>query len=140
MSRLCTKLTFGENDIAGVVHAHDLLDAYLREHGLGHLEYLYDDTEKAIREQLFGGYHQAGTTRMSDRPEDGVVDRDLAVHGFDDLFVASSSTFVTSGQANSTFMIVAFALRLADHLQQTLDADARQPGSDTRPAAEGKTS
>jgi choline dehydrogenase-like flavoprotein len=33
--------------------------------------------------------------------------------------VASSSTFVTSGQANSTFMIVAFALRLADHLNRT---------------------
>jgi choline dehydrogenase-like flavoprotein len=40
------------------------------------------------------------------------------VHGIDNLFVASSSVFVTSGQANSTLTIVAFALRLADHLQK----------------------
>jgi choline dehydrogenase-like flavoprotein len=116
MPRLRTHLRFGEEDIAGVIRAHHCLDAYLREHGLGHLEYLHEDSEAAIREQLFGGYHQAGTTRMSAHPQDGVVDRDLAVHGFDDLYVASSSTFVTSGQANSTFMIIALALRLADHL------------------------
>jgi choline dehydrogenase-like flavoprotein len=121
MPRLRTHLLFGEEDIAGVIRAHRCLDAYLRQHGLGHLEYLHEDSEAAIREQLFGGYHQAGTTRMSARPEDGVVDRDLAVHGFDDLFVASSSTFVTSGQANSTLMIVVFALRLADHLRRELD-------------------
>jgi choline dehydrogenase-like flavoprotein len=118
MPRLRTRLLFGEEDIAGVLRAHRCLDAYLREHKLGHVEYLYDDTETAIREQLFGGYHQAGTTRMSILPQDGVVDRDLAVHGFDDLHVASSATFVTSGQANSTFMLVVFALRLADHLRE----------------------
>jgi choline dehydrogenase-like flavoprotein len=54
---------------------------------------------------------------MSDAPGEGVVDRNLAVHGVGNVYVASSSTFVTSGQANSTFMIVAFALRLADHLR-----------------------
>ena len=124
--RLQTHLLFGEEDIAGVIRAHRCLDAYLREHGLGHLEYLHEDSEAAIREQLFGGYHQAGTTRMSALPQDGVVDSDLAVHGFDDLYVASSSTFVTSGQANSTFMIVVFALRLAARLRQELDA-RRQP-------------
>jgi choline dehydrogenase-like flavoprotein len=116
MPRLRTHLRFGAEDIAGVIRAHRCLDAYLRAQGLGHLEYLHEDSDAAIREQLFGGYHQAGTTRMSARPQDGVVDRDLAVHGFDDLFVASSSTFVTSSQANSTFMIVVFALRLASHL------------------------
>ena len=120
MARLHTDLSFGDEDVEGVIHAHSCLDAYLREHGLGHLEYIYDDTEAAVRRQLFGGYHQAGTTRMSARPEDGVVDGNLAIHGFSDLLVASSSTFVTSGQANSTFMIVVFALRLADHLCREL--------------------
>jgi choline dehydrogenase-like flavoprotein len=123
MPRLRTSLLFGEEDIAGVIRAHRCLDAYLREHHLGELEYLYEDSESAIREQLVGGYHQAGTTRMSALPCDGVVDRNLAVHGFADLFVASSSTFVTSGQANSTFMLVVLALRLADHLKQDVDAD-----------------
>ena len=45
-----------------------------------------------------------------------MVDGNLAVHGFDDLFVASSSAFPTSSQANSTFMLIAFAIRLADRL------------------------
>jgi choline dehydrogenase-like flavoprotein len=116
MPRLQTNLLFGVDDIAGVIHAHRRLDEYLRRYNLGHLEYLHQDSEAAVREQLFGGYHQAGTTRMSKLPEDGVVDDNMAIHGFDDLYVASSSTFVTSGQANSTFMIIVFALRLADHL------------------------
>jgi hypothetical protein len=123
VARLQTHLRFTDEDVTSVVRAHRYLDEYLREHGLGHIEYLHDDPEAAIREQLFGGYHQAGTTRMSTRAEDGVVDADLAVHGFEDLFVASSSTFVTSGQANSTFMIVAFALRLVGHLHGLLSDD-----------------
>jgi len=80
-------------------------------------------TWKGLRGQLLDGYHQAGTTRMSDRPEDGVLNPQLAVHGFEDLFVASSSAFVTSGQANSTFMILVLALRLADHLDRGLRRD-----------------
>jgi hypothetical protein len=116
--RLQTQLYFGEEDIQGAIKAHEHFDRYLRRHDLGHLEYLYDDLAVAIRQRLFGGYHQAGTTRMSISPEDGVLDPNLAIHGFDDLFVASSSAFVTSSQANTTFMIIAFALRLADHLRR----------------------
>ncbi|MBA2297648.1 MAG: hypothetical protein H0W14_06370 [Actinobacteria bacterium] len=71
-------------------------------------------------ETIGGGFHQLGTTRMSARSEDGVVDRNLAVHGVENLYVASSSTFVTSSKANSTFMIVAFAVRLAEHLRSVL--------------------
>lgn len=120
MPRLRTRLCFQEVDVRGVVAAHEQLDKYLRRHGIGRVEYLYEDSGQAVREQLADGYHQAGTSRMSIRPEEGVLDADLAVHGFDDLFVVSSSAFVTSGQANSTFMIVAFALRLADHLHGLL--------------------
>ena len=116
MPRLRTHLHFGEEDVRSVARAHELLDRSLRAQGLGKVEMLYDDVEAAVREQLFGGYHQAGTTRMSARAEDGVVDGNLAVHGFEDLFVASSSVFPTSSQANSTFTLIAFAVRLADRL------------------------
>jgi len=118
--RMHTRLRFQDDDIRGALRIHEDFDRYLRQHGIGRLEYLYEDREAGLREQLLDGYHQAGTTRMSARPQDGVLDPHLAVHGFDDLFVASSSAFVTSGQANSTFMIVVFALRLADHLRRTL--------------------
>ncbi len=134
MPRLRTNLHFGEEDVRSVLRAHEELDRSLREQGLGRVEMIHDDVEAAIREQLFGGYHQAGTTRMSRLPEDGVVDESLAVHGFDDLFVASSATFPTSSQANSTFMLVAFAVRLADQLSSELKR--RDPAADTlRPTA-----
>ena len=118
MPRLKVDLRFTDADVEGLVRAHAHWDAYLRRHGVGYLSYACDDAAEAIWRRIGGGFHQSGTTRMSRRPEDGVVDPDLAVHGFDDLFVASSSTFVTSSQANSTFTIVAFALRLADHLRR----------------------
>jgi choline dehydrogenase-like flavoprotein len=120
--RVQTQLKFTDDDVRAAIRVHEHFDRYLRRHGIGFLNYLYDDREAGFREQLLDGYHQAGTTRMSTRPEDGVLDPQLAVHGFEDLFVASSSAFVTSGQANSTFMIVVFAIRLADHLHRTLSS------------------
>lgn len=62
--------------------------------------------------------HYIGTTRMADDPSEGVTDRDCAVHGMANLFVAGSSVFPTAGQANPTLTLVALALRLADHLRK----------------------
>jgi choline dehydrogenase-like flavoprotein len=120
MPRLRIDLRFADSDVEGIERAHRHWDEHLRRHGAGHLEYMHDDLGAAIRARLGGGFHQTGTTRMSARPEDGVLDRDLAVHGLPTLHVASSSAFPTSSQANSTFMIVVFALRLADRLRVAL--------------------
>lgn len=60
--------------------------------------------------------HQLGGTRMSDTPANGVVDRDLGVHGVENLSVVGGSVFSTGGHANPTQTIVALALRLAEHL------------------------
>jgi choline dehydrogenase-like flavoprotein len=64
-------------------------------------------------------YHQMGTTRMSDDPAIGVVDRHCQVHGVANLYVAGSSVFPTGGYSNPTLTIVALACRLADRLKQT---------------------
>jgi GMC oxidoreductase len=120
MPKLKIGLKFSAQDVDGIIRTHHLWDTCLRESGLGHLEYLSPDPESTVWSRAGGGFHQLGTTRMAARPEDGVVDSDLAVHGVSNLFVASSSTFVTSGQANPTFMIVAFAARLADRLKKVL--------------------
>ncbi|MFT5421148.1 MAG: hypothetical protein ACI9D5_001903 [Candidatus Endobugula sp.] len=61
--------------------------------------------------------HPTGTTRLSDDPNKGVVDTNLQVHGIEGLFVAGSSVFPTAGAANPTLMIVALAIRLADHMK-----------------------
>jgi choline dehydrogenase-like flavoprotein len=120
MPKLGIDIRFDDADVDGIVRAHEQWDDFLRRHGAGRIEYPVDDLAEAIRDRLGGGFHQSGTTRMSERPEDGVVDPDLAVHGVPTLHVASSSTFPTSSQANSTFMIVVFALRLADHVRRSL--------------------
>ncbi len=63
-----------------------------------------------------GGAHHMGTTRMSARAQDGVVDPDCRVHGHRNLFVAGSSVFPVGGAANPTLTIVALALRLVEQL------------------------
>jgi len=120
LPRLVIDFKFSDQDVDGVVRAHALWDAHLRRHRCGQIDYSPGDVRERIWAQAADGYHQAGTTRMSRRPEDGVVDENLRVHGMTNLHVASGSAFVTSGQANTTFMIVAFSLRLADHLKKTL--------------------
>lgn len=67
-----------------------------------------------------GGHHHMGTTRMSESPKHGVVDANCKVHGVENLHVAGSSVFPTSGVANPTLTIVAMAIRLADHLQDEM--------------------
>ena len=116
MPKLDIDILFTDKDIEGVLAAHRHWDSYLRASGVGRLEYLADDLAAAVRARTGGGFHQVGTTRMSKDPEKGVVDENLAVHGVPNVHVVSSSVFVTSGQANSTFMIVVFAIRLIERL------------------------
>ena len=67
-----------------------------------------------------GGWHPMGTTRMHVDPKQGVVDKNCRVHGINNLYIASSSVFPTSGFANPTLTIVALAIRLADHINEIL--------------------
>jgi choline dehydrogenase-like flavoprotein len=87
--------------------------------GVGRLRIKVED-DGQWPERVGGGSHHMGTTRMHDDPKQGVVDRDCRVHGCDNLFVAGSSVFPTSGSANPTINLVALALRLVDHLKERL--------------------
>lgn len=77
---------------------------------------LLEDSDAWSRNLSWFGHHM-GTTRMSDNPRTGVVDKDCKVHGMANLYVASSSVFPTCGYANPTLTIVALAIRLSDHLK-----------------------
>jgi len=61
--------------------------------------------------------HSSGTTRMSADPKRGVVNSNCRLHGVAGVYVAGASVFPTAGHANPTLMIVALAIRLADHLK-----------------------
>jgi choline dehydrogenase-like flavoprotein len=67
-----------------------------------------------------GGHHHMCTTRMASRAQEGVVDKDLAVFGTENLFITGSSVFSTAGHANPTFTIVQLTLRLAEHLNSSI--------------------
>ena len=79
----------------------------------------------SIGNHPIGGYHHMGTTRMSDDPATGVVNADCRVHNYENLYVAGSSVFPTSGWANPTLTIMALSLRLADHLDTRLRGSTR---------------
>jgi choline dehydrogenase-like flavoprotein len=126
---------YTDQDIDSVLRFHALLDERLRASGRGRIEYL-DPPEgrpAAVWEQAIDGFHHIGTTRMSARPEDGVVDGDSRVHGVNNLYVASTSVLRTSAEANPTFMAVCLALRLAHHLaEEERAAVSAAVGADTR--------
>jgi choline dehydrogenase-like flavoprotein len=106
MQRLNIDLRYSDQDIESVVRAHRYWDDYLKQHNCGYLKYKTDQWEASVWEQASDGFHQVGTTRMSEHPSDGVVDANCKVHHLENLFIASSAVFVTSGQANSTFIAV----------------------------------
>ncbi len=107
-----------DRDVNSVIKAHEVLDNWLRQCGCGQLEYWFprEELPDAIRAMSRDGIHQSGTTRIADSPKRGVLDQDLKVFGTSNLYVCSSSAFPTSGQANPTFLLGAFAVRLAHHL------------------------
>ena len=118
MRKITTHTYFSDEDYQSVRRAMNLIDAHLRLHGVGQIEWLTDDVEGSVREFLgdMAGFHQVGTTRMSESPDDGVVDGNLQVHGVRSLYVVSTSVLPTSGQANPTLLGIALGLRLADQL------------------------
>lgn len=107
-----------DDDITSVIRSHELLDRWLRSCGCGELEFWFsrEELDSAIRSMSRDGLHQCGTTRISKHSNDGIVDKNLQVWGTRNLYVCSSSSFPTSGQANPTFFLGAFAVRLAHHL------------------------
>lgn len=105
-------------DIKSVMAAHEALDADLRAAGVGALNYdaSRSETLAAIAAAARDGYHQLGGAQMSADARDGVVNADCRAHDVENLWLASSCVFPTSGQANPTLTIVALARRLAARL------------------------
>lgn len=88
--------------------------------GRVYLEDWLSEESRDWRDHLEDYNHHFGTTRMSDDPRMGVVNRDCRVHGIDNLYIAGSSVFPTTSYINPTLTIVALAVRLADQLKRLL--------------------
>lgn len=61
-------------------------------------------------------FHMMGGTRMGADPASSVVDGNLRVHGIENLYIASCSTFPTGGSSNPTFTLMSMVLRLKDRI------------------------
>jgi choline dehydrogenase-like flavoprotein len=94
----------------------------LARHNVGRLrlEPYMDADLNTISENCVGQNHHMCTTRMSDSPATGVVNRDCRLHGVENLYIGGSSVFASAGASNPTYTIVKLALRLADHLDGEL--------------------
>jgi choline dehydrogenase-like flavoprotein len=106
-----------------VVRGEEILGDELVRLGIGALAPLPEELVSAWPDNLQGGWHQLGTTRMHDDSQRGVVDANCRVHGMSNLFIAGGSVFPTAGATAPTLTIVALALRLANHLMQVFLAD-----------------
>lgn len=109
-----------ELDKRSVIELHRELKREFAATGVGKLE---SDLERAAPWPIDqDASHHLGTTRMGDDRASSVVDRDLRIHGVENVHVAGGSVFPTSGCANPTYTIVALSIRLADHLRARLAA------------------
>jgi choline dehydrogenase-like flavoprotein len=114
--RLMIGMRYSDADVTPLIRAHEYFADWLKRTGTGTMQWLVPDEERAnaILSQCYDGHHQMGTTRMANDSRAGVVDRDCRVFDSANLFVAGSSVFPTSGEANPTLNAVALGLRLAE--------------------------
>jgi len=110
--------TCSEEDVASVKEAQKIMGEAIVDTGLG--GYAPPEFDAAEMKNLDGLHHMMGTTRMSDDPKNGVVDKHCCVHGLDNLFVAGSAVFTTGGYANPTLTNLAISIRVADRVKSLL--------------------
>ncbi|MFM7272096.1 MAG: FAD-dependent oxidoreductase [Actinomycetes bacterium] len=103
-------------DLADARRTLEIIGQRLSATGRGRIRLAFEDRTASGEQMQLVGFHHMGTTRMARRPEDGVVDAELRVHGCANLSVLSSSVFPSIGYENPTLTIVALAFRLADRL------------------------
>jgi len=111
-------------EISTIIRLAKVVQEALADAGYGDLELVDWIAEGAPeRAVIIDMGHTLGATRMSARPEEGVVDTDCQVHGVSGLYVGGGSVFPTSGHANPTLMMLALAIRLADHVKLQLGSE-----------------
>jgi choline dehydrogenase-like flavoprotein len=114
-----------------IIDAHRILDRALRRMRLGALVYKNAegrlDGAEQVRQLALDGLHQIGLTRMAAHASAGVVDPNCRIFEFQNLFVAGSSTFPTSGRAPPTLPAIALAVRLSEHIAARYRVNLRNP-------------
>lgn len=103
--------------------AIDIFSMEMGKQGLGRVRSLKERSSRLFADQIGFGHHHMGTTRMSNSPEDGVVDSEQKVFGVSNLFMAGCSVFSTGGHVPPTLTIVATTIRLADIIANKVNGE-----------------
>lgn len=117
--RLKMRVSFSDIDFRTVEVFHTLFQQELEVIGFQSTDLGPIKTQTigdSVRETFTSNSHHAGTTRMGINKNQSVVDANLRVHGVENLHVAGTSVFPTSGHANPTLTAVILAHRLGEHL------------------------
>ncbi len=80
---------------------------------------------------IAGTAHQCGTVRFGNDPKTSVLDVNCKAHDLVNLYVVDGSFFVSSTAVNPGLTIIANALRVADHIIERIQAEAK-PRARTR--------
>jgi hypothetical protein len=105
-------------DKESIVKIHKILAVNLNESGFGIVK---SDIKDRINNWpiKYDSSHHLGTTRMGNDKNISVVDKNLKVHGLNNLYITGGSVFPTGGNANPTYTIIALSLRLAEYLEKS---------------------
>jgi len=107
----------GEADKKSISLLHKVLNDEIKKKQLGEVHGgLTSDTQPWPID--YDASHHMGATRMGSNTSSSVVNPDCRLHFSPNVFMAGSSVFPTSGNANPTYTIVALAIRLGSHLKK----------------------
>lgn len=97
-------------------------DIAMRNHAYQQGSAIYDavGAVRTLPTPPYPSTHNLGTNGMSEKPEDGVVDKWGRAHEVKNLFVSDGSVFTSGGCENPTLTIVALATRQADYIAKEM--------------------
>ncbi len=104
-------------------HANDIA---MRSHAFRQGSAVYDAVGalETYETPPYPSTHNLGTNRMSEKPDDGVVNRHGQAHDIKNLFVSDGSQFTTGGAENPTLTIVALAIRQGNYIASQMSKKA----------------
>ncbi|RUX26864.1 GMC family oxidoreductase [Mesorhizobium sp. M7A.F.Ca.US.011.01.1.1] len=99
-------------------------DTAMRNHAYKQATALYDavGATRIFPTPPYPSTHNLGTNRMSEKAEDGVVNKHGQAHDIKNLFVSDGSQFTTGAAENPTLTIVSLAIRQADYIAAQMSA------------------
>lgn len=122
----------GEAERATALRFAQIIRSYLQQQALDPMD--WDPLlASGTTPPMVDTFHAMGGLRMGDDPASSVVDRNLTVHGLENLSVASCAVFPSGSSSNPTFTMMSLTLRLADRLAALLAST--EPVKASAPAA-----